>query len=187
MYLGAEKIWVGEPVRLRGPGDGIFVLIIKKIIDSSSHTPDNPAVLHGDVYTLTRMPTPIKDRDIPERLEDDLAYRNRVEKAKARSLYNDWRIVEPNASKSLNDVKGRWYETEYLLPILQGRREFTQSVREGAAGDCAQWMNTRGDVGMVNVRHNDRESTFGQSVPANFRVHKGLDEVQPYDASSMTI
>ena len=184
MYLGAEKIWVGEPVRLRGTGDGIFVLVIKKIVEVPTSSTTAEVVLSGDVYTLTRMPAPIQTRDIPARMEDDLAYRNRVEKAAERNLWNDWRIVELGAKKSLGDVKGRWYETEYLLPTLQGQHDFEESVKDGIPGDCGLWMNARGDLRMANVRKNDRKSAFGRAVPDHFRIHQGLDDLNQSNFST---
>jgi hypothetical protein len=175
IFLGAEKIWVGEPVRLRGPGEGIFVLVIKKIIEVPVSFAESNVVLSGDVYTLTRMPAPVENRDIPARMEDDLKYRNRVEKSVENGLWNDWRIVELNAKKGLGDVKGRWYATEHLLPILQGQQDFNQTVASGVAGDCALWMNARGDLKVADVRQKDRRSTFGQAVPDDFTI-QGLDD-----------
>lgn len=178
IYLGAEKIWVGEPVRLRGPNNGNYVMVIKKIVEVSSVNPA-AVVLYGDIYTLTKMPTPIKNRDIPDRMEDDLNFRNNVEQAAKKSLWNDWRIVEPSAKRTLSDVKGRWYETEYLLPILQGEQAFNESIKKNNAEDCGMWMNGRGDLKVADVKQPDRRSTFGRAVPRDFYVHQGLDELFP--------
>ena len=180
LYLGAEKIWVLEPVRLRGPGEGIYVLVIKKIIEVPNATFGAEVVLRGDVYTLTRIPAPIQDRDIPRRMEDDLDFRNRVERTAEDSLWNDWRIVEPNAKKFLGDIKGRWYETEHLLPVLQGREAFNESIHNKVVGDCGMWMNARGDLKVSDIKQKDRRSTIGRAVPDNFRIHLGLDDSQPF-------
>jgi hypothetical protein len=180
LYLGAEKIWVFEPVRLRGPGEGIYVMVIKKIIEVPNAPVGAEVVLRGDVYTLTRIPAPIQDRDLPRRMEDDLDFRNKVEQTPRNPLYNDWRIMEPNARKLLADVKGRWYETEHLLPILQGRAEFDSNVENHIVGDCGVWMNSRNDMKAPDVKQKDRRSTIGRAVPEHFRVHGGLDDPQPF-------
>jgi hypothetical protein len=173
LFLGAEKIWAGEPVRLRVPGDGTFVLVIKKIVEVPRSPSASDVTLCGDVYLLTKMPTPIENRDIQ--------FRNGVERAAETGLWNDWRIVELNARKGLESIMGRWYEAESMLPILRGAEKFKEDIDKRVAGDAGMFMNGRGDLRAANVKQKDRRSTFGPAVPLGFKVSRGLDEHRPVE------
>lgn len=181
LFLGAEKIWTGEPVRLRVPGGETFVLVIKKIVEDPRSPSASGITLCGDIYMLTKMPTPIENRDIPPRMEADLKFRNGVERAVETGLWNDWRIVELNARKGLESITGRWYEAESMLPILRGEEAFKEDLEKRVAGDAGMYMNGRGDLREANVRQKDRRSTFGLAVPPGFKVSRGLDENRPVE------
>jgi hypothetical protein len=186
IYLGGEKIWVGEPVRLNAAQDNeILVLVIKKIIEHQSKSPSmSDVILSGDVWKFTKMPTPIENRDIPARMIEDLNFRNEVEHAAQTGLWSEWRISEPNAKKELKDIKGRWYETKSLLPILRGKEHFYADLAKGVAGDSGMWMNARGGQNVGNgFKYEDRESTFNRAVPPGFKVSRGLDDPAPAHAS----
>ena len=77
------------------------------------------------------------------------------------------------------DIKGRWYESSVLLPILRGAKDFTLDLRRGEITDVGQWMNGRGDsslgAGKPGLRHFERLDAFGRSVPPGTRISKGLD------------
>lgn len=177
IYLGAEKIWVGEPVRLRSLGDDILVLVIKKIIERMTSPTTSNVTFVGDVWKFVKVHTPIKDLDLPARMIHDLNWRNRVEGAAQKGIWNEWRIMEPNARRTLGDVKGRWYETQALLRVLRGPATFENELARGITGDAGLWMNGRGDFNETgDLRQQDRESTFGRAVPAGFRVSRGLDD-----------
>jgi hypothetical protein len=56
LFLGAEKIWAGEPVRLKMPGDDPVVLIISRIKETRSADRNESVVtIAGDVYKFTGM------------------------------------------------------------------------------------------------------------------------------------
>ncbi|KAA8571182.1 hypothetical protein EYC84_000520 [Monilinia fructicola] len=98
MFLGAEKIWVGEPVRLRVEGDSIVVLVIQK-------------------------------------------------------------LIEPR--RGLGDIKGRWYETRLLLPVLRGLEAYQLGIGRGETSDASLWMNGRGDtIGGTGKRQKNRRMTL---------------------------
>jgi len=185
MFLGAEKIWVGEPVRLKVPSPPNalpeqVVLIIHKIVE---HTiPTSTVVFTGDVYKFVEMPTPYKHRsqwptsDLPPRMVADLRFRNEVADDANRGIWYEWRLLEPAAKKGLDDIKGRWYETRTLLPILREPAKYREDVAKGKLGDAGAWMNGRRDNNLVpEQRRKNRLDTLGQSVPADFKVSRGLD------------
>ncbi|KAF4632327.1 hypothetical protein G7Y89_g5800 [Cudoniella acicularis] len=182
MFLGAEKIWVGEPVRLRVPGTDIVVLIIHKLIERT--TPPNNSIVTfiGDIYKFVEMPTPYKNRAdwptpaLPPRMVADLRYRNEVADQANKGIWYEWRLLEPAARRGLSDIKGRWYETRSLLPILRGVHKYNLEIASGITSDAGSWMNGRRDKNNnPETRKKNRSHTLGTAVPDDFKVSRGLD------------
>lgn len=188
MFLGAEKIWVGEPVRLRVPGGDIVVLIIQKLIERTTSNA-SAVTFVGDIYKFVEMPMPYKNRaewpspDLPPRMVFDLRFRNEVADVAKKGIWYEWRLLEPAARRGLSDVKGRWYETRSLLPILRGMQEFQKEITSGMTTDTGVWMNGRRDKNNnPETRKRNRKDTIGRAVPANFKVSRGLDGSPADDA-----
>lgn len=182
MFLGAEKIWVGEPVRLRVPGDDIVVLIVQKLIERTTPPSTSVVTFVGDVYKFVEMPMPYKNRSewptpaLPPRMVADLRFRNEVADAAKKGSWYEWRLLEPASRKGIPDVKGRWYETRTLLPILRGVQTFERELAQGMTSDAGLWMNGRGDSSILTgQRKKNRKDTLGGAVPADFKVSRGLD------------
>lgn len=185
MFLGAEKVWVGEPVRLRVPSlpntiPEMVIMIIHRMVEHNQ--PTSTVVLTGDVYKFVEMPTPYKNRSqwptpaLPPRMVADLRFRNEVSDDAQRGIWYEWRLLEPAAKKGLADIKGRWYETRTLLPILRGSEKYREDVAKGKLGDAGAWMNGRRDNNKVpEQRKKNRLDSLGQAVPAGFKVSRGLD------------
>ncbi|KAH8651624.1 transcription-silencing protein Clr2-domain-containing protein [Tricladium varicosporioides] len=182
MFLGAEKIWAGEPVRLRVPGNDIVVLIIHKLIERTTPPSTSIVTFIGDVYKFVEMPMPYKNRAdwptpaLPPRMVSDLRYRNEVADNVKKGVWYEWRLLEPAARRGLSDIKGRWYETRTLLPILRGVQKYNQEVAGGITSDAGAWMNGRRDKNNnPETRKRNRRDTFGRAVPDEFKVSRGLD------------
>lgn len=187
IYLGGEKLWVGEPVRLR-TGNGQDIMIVHHIVERLKPGSTNAALamIHfiGDVYRFTTMNhTPGYEapdtRHLPLRFKQDLEYRNRATIPIKRTV-SYWKIVQAKARLGIAEVKGRWYESSVLLPILRGAQDFTQDLRRGEISDVGQWMNGRGDSAGAGgpkpgTRHFDRLEAFGKAVPQGTRISRGLD------------
>ncbi|KAL2039901.1 hypothetical protein N7G274_007304 [Stereocaulon virgatum] len=186
MFLGGEKLWVGEPVRLR-PGNGQDILIIHQIIEKLKPNSTNvaSATIHvvGDVYHYTSQPytpnqEPPVNPNLPIRLRQDLDYRNRVTFAKvsARTI-SHWKLNQVAARLGIEQIKGRWYESSILLPILHAH--FQQDLSQGIITDVGTWINGRGDAnsaaGKAGTRYKDRLETFGKAVPQGTKISRGLD------------
>lgn len=189
LYLGGEKIWTGEPVRLRvGSGQDIMVIhsIIERLKPGSTSTSSATIFLVGDIYkfsTLALQPgvEPPDNRHLPLRLRQDMEYRNRATIPTKRTM-SFWKLVQAKARLTITDIKGRWYESSALLPILKGAEPFSQDLARGEIGDAGAWMNARGDCNAVNGaapkpgnRVVDRLEAFGKSIPAGTKISKGLD------------
>ncbi|KAL3427368.1 transcription-silencing protein clr2 [Phlyctema vagabunda] len=179
MFLGAEKIWVGEPVRIRVPDEDIVVMIIHKLIEQ---TAPSTVTFVGDIYKFNEMPMHYNSRaewpkpNLPARMVSDLRFRNEVADNANRRIWCEWSLTEPAARRSLSDVKGRWYETQALLPILKGDELFRQEISQGIANDISKSMNGRGDGHTAqSFRKATRKDTFGPAVPPDFMISRGLD------------
>jgi hypothetical protein len=186
MFLGAEKIWAGEPVRLRVHGDSV-VLIVQKLIERASPPSASTVTFVGDVYKFVEMPTPYRNRsewptpNLPPRMVADLRFRNEVADNAGRGFWHEWRLLEPAARKGLAEVKGRWYESRTMMPILakntpQQFQQYQEDLMRGVTSDVGTWMNGTGD-GSVGARHRkkNRRDTLGRAVAADFKVSRGLD------------
>lgn len=185
MFLGAEKVWAGEPVRLRVPDEKvIMVLIIQKLIERTAPPSISNVTFVGDIYKLNDMPTPYRNRSewptpaLPPRMVTDVRYRNEVSDKAKRGVWYEWQLLEPAARRGIPDIKGRWYETRTLLPILipGGMEAYQKALSVGAIDDVSKWMNGRGDTSTLNgQRKKNRKDTLGRAVPADFKVSRGLD------------
>ena len=186
MFLGGEKLWVGEPIRLR-PGNGQDILIIHQIIEKLKPNSTNvaSATIHvfGDIYHYTTIPytlnqEPAVNPNLPIRLRQDLDYRNRITYARlSNRTISYWKIVQAGARLGIDQIKGRWYESSILLPILH--TNFQQDLSQGVITDVSSWINGRGDAnsaaGKAGTRYKDRLETFGKAVPVGTKISKGLD------------
>jgi len=203
-YLGAEKIWAGDPVRLQ-IGSGTDIMVVHAIIERKRVSAMGQQILQqscqfvGDIYTLStvnhanpNMPTPAAANNnphLPSRLTEDLANRNaRSIAAKRTASY--WKLVATQSRLDLNDVKGRWYEASILLPVLQ-QAQFEEAARKGEISEASLWMNSRGDcqnsnrpsnlpkVPKPNIRKDTRKEALGRSVPLNSEIKDGVEPPVP--------
>lgn len=186
LYLGGEKVWVGEPVRLRvGAGGGQDIAIVHQIIEKLKPNSTNiqSATVHviGDVYRYTTIPyvqgqEPPENPQLPVRLRQDLLNRNRLTIASKRTI-SYWKLVQAIARLGISDIKGRWYESMILLPILHGQPNFDQDVNRGEISDVGSWINGRGDAtgaaGKAGTRYKDRLDAIGRAVPAGTTISRG--------------
>ena len=186
IYFGGEKLWVGEPVRLRvGHGQDVMIIhqIIEKLKQNSTSTTSASVYIIGDIYRYTTIPytvgqEPAENPNLPMRLRQDLKYRNRVSIASKRTI-SYWKIMQAAARLGITDIKGRWYESSILLPILHGAAAFQQDVQRGEITDVGTWINGRGDAnsapGRPGTRFTHRLEAFGKAVPAGTKISRGLD------------
>ncbi len=199
IYLGGEKIWVGEPIRLR-IGSGQDLMILHDIVDraragypNANGSNNTTTYFVGDIYTYTTMMhtpgrEPATNPALPMRLRHDLSYRNQAT-ISTKGNVSFWKLMQTQARLSLAEVKGRWYESSLLLPILRGQADYQRDVRRGESSDAGMWMNGRGDSSVTNnptntntgvsgkVGHKkfDRRDAFGRAVPAGTTISRGLD------------
>lgn len=185
IFYGAEKIWRGEPVRLRF-GLGSDILVISEIIEKVSPVSNNPlnvssrVELRGDVYSYATLPapnpkappTPPPDDHVPMRMREDMHWRNQTLLRSANELCY-WKLISANQRVALEDLKGRWYEISVLFQDF-----FYESVRKKEGGN-GSWMNARGDATGMSTEPGapqpDRLAAFGEAIPGQLRLVDGLD------------
>ncbi len=192
LYLGGEKTWVGEPVRLR-IGGGNDIMILHGVVEKPRHGFVGKDLLSvqlvGDVYTFAtvsydeRHQVPVENSQLPNRVREDLRFRNRATRRK--HLVSYWKLIRPLAKLGLEDIKGRWYESSLLLPILRGEADFNEDLARGEITDAGMWMNGRGDsslgVDKVGYKKMNRIDAFGRAVPAGMQLGQAFDDASRTD------
>ncbi|KAH8728628.1 transcription-silencing protein Clr2-domain-containing protein [Phaeosphaeriaceae sp. PMI808] len=194
IYLGAEKIWRGDPVRIRlAEGTDLMVItnIIERVIGNPAQKqpgiqPASQVWATGDIYSYSTMsaPDPSKppvppsesNTNIPIRMREDMAWRNRMLVPMNQTL-GWWRLISTSARVDMADVKGRWYETSLLF-----EDSFTEAVKKNEGGNGI-WMNARGDatgIGRnIGLSRLDRVVAFGGALPKGTQITDGLDAPTP--------
>lgn len=201
IYLGAEKVWVGDPVRMV-PGINTDIMMLHSVIERRrSAYPSHPPQIDliGDVYTLSSVQHRSSDKNpniaagsgtlaspyFPNRMLEDLRERNNRSIA-VRGFASYWRLIAAQSRLGLDDVKGRWYEASLLIPILQPAA-YEQSAARGEVHEASLHMNARGDcvnanrpptlprLPKVNVRKETRKDALGQAVPPSVEIQDGVD------------
>lgn len=141
LYFGAEKIWNGDPVRMR-IGSGTDIMVVTSIVERIIANPANPNAptstiqLHGDVYTYATFPVtdPSKPPEIPQssnipiRMREDMRWRNNL-LVPATHTIAYWKLISTQSRLELSDIKGRWYETSLLFVDF-----FNKAVRKNEGG-----------------------------------------------------
>jgi hypothetical protein len=194
LYLGGEKIWAGEPVRLR-IGSGRDIMVVTAILErrqpqaTSSPLPGTvraTAYLIGDIYSFitrtsasrTQVPEIPNFAALPLRVREDLRWRNNLTLPTTAS-YGLWNLVSSQSRLEITDIKGRWYESSALFPILQQESDYRTAVAKGEMSDAGTWMNSRGDSSVALNRIHQRVEAFGSAVPQGTRIADGIDTPIP--------
>ena len=190
IFLGAEKIWNGEPIRLHiGSGSDIMVVtdIIEQIPVSISQAGPATAAGHpsihfvGDVYTYATLgapnikspPDPPPNPYLPIRMREDMRWRNQI-LVPATQSYAYWKLIATQSRLDISEIKGRWYETSIVFA-----ESFHGAVKKNEGGNGI-WMNSRGDCTgsgkFVGVRKDERTQALGPSIPKGTAL---VDRLEP--------
>ena len=191
LFLGGEKIWRGEALRLKSSTKDI--LILSEIIEKT-HTPGHlPDVyLIGDIYSYRPVPQsrPMpRNTYLPNRVQQDLEFRNNASLTHGRGA-NWWKIIPPGARLTLPQVKGRWYESRFMVPILHSPEKLAHEVTTGDVSDVGDSLNSHGDCSAKGAgsgvdRKEQRILAFGQSVPPTTAFIAGpVSQPQPHYAGA---
>ncbi|PVH92787.1 hypothetical protein DM02DRAFT_646751 [Periconia macrospinosa] len=194
IFLGGEKIWNGDPVRLRlALGNDIMVVtdIVEKVYPVNQHNTASRISFTGDVYSYRTLPAPNPNAlpqaptssSIPIRMREDLHWRNQQLVPATRTLAY-WALVHVGTSVDVEEIKGRWYETSLLFVDY-----FQKSIKNNEGGNNVR-MNARGDATgsgkILGTPRPSRLSAFGASIPKNMQLIEGLDPPNEHAKPNLT-
>ena len=174
-FFGAERIEVGDSVRLRslprelGVAADTAILGICNIFTST----DYPGALlfGGHIYMLVKgdAANAVPPENLPLALRDELNWRNSVSKSVAWR----WVLVKDNVVLKEQSIRGRFYPTHRLMPILHPA-QFQHAIQQGQVDDQLAQLNNRMDgAGRYIGRKMNRLDTLGPSI--SHGVQLGLE------------
>ncbi|KAF1830999.1 hypothetical protein BDW02DRAFT_557787 [Decorospora gaudefroyi] len=194
LYLGTEKLWRGDIVRLHMHiGTGRDLMVVTDIVEQVFANPpqDQPrtkVIISGDIYTYATLDTPNpnslptlpqQNNNIPTRMVKDMAWRNRTLIPMTGQL-GWWQLLHPNFRLDVADIQGRWYEMSILFA-----KDFTEDVKTKKDGNIIP-MNSRcgapSPTKYPGIPHPDRISAFGSSIPNGTRL---IDTLEPPSQEQM--
>lgn len=178
VFLGAERISVNEAVRFRlAPNEinptwikGLPVVMVLRNIYVATDG------LHflGDIYRLeeTANQQPLPNQGyLPATMIREQQFRSEVRRRAGTRF--DWVLVQQNQDKSETAIRGRFYETSKLMPILDAAR-FQAALSRSVVEDIQGYLNNHLDsIGSYMGRRKNRVETLSSAVPAGFFLNLG--------------
>jgi hypothetical protein len=168
-FFGAERIEIGDCIRIKPvpaePSIGDISIMGLRYVFTKKGYPGT-LFLRGNIYQLAKPDTPpagtVPEDQLPIALRDETGWRNQVNPAKP------WRWVLVKENMTLNEqyVKGRFYPSHRLMPILNPAG-FSAALAQGQVEDQVPYLNNRMAAGAsANVgRQINRLDSLGTSVP----------------------
>ncbi|KAK6539707.1 hypothetical protein TWF694_009910 [Orbilia ellipsospora] len=160
LWLGAEKIWRNGEVRVMTPEvegqKGMDVLVIKNIVKDAKEV----LFFQGNIYckVLGHMPTaPYPDPPPTPRMMADVA-----------ALQCGWHLKYQNVQINAMEIKGRWYPTSILRPIINP----AAAPPDSAYYDVSSLLNNNTDIPnhsggwLVSTKREDHVLGIGH-LPSN--------------------
>ncbi|TRX98298.1 hypothetical protein FHL15_000943 [Xylaria flabelliformis] len=153
IFLGAEKICVGEAVRILLPreqqdgvaGKGVpVVMVVKRIMVSRE---GGTLMFEGSLWklqhaTLTQQLQTSNQALLPASLRGEKEFRDGV--LRGRGWRVEWMLVNQSLSVNESAIRGRFYETRRLTPILNPAK-FQEMLQQQHIDDIQTLLNNRGD------------------------------------------
>ncbi|KAM5348312.1 hypothetical protein ACJ41O_008136 [Fusarium nematophilum] len=164
-FFGAERVEIGDAMRLRSlpaelnvPAE-TGVLGLRFIFT----TKDFPGAVffRGHIYQLVTedKPNVVREEHLPIALRKETQWRNSIGTRRWR-----WILVKENVVFKEQSIRGRFYPTHRLMPILNPNG-FQQAVAQGQVDDQYAHLNNRMDgTGRYLGRKVNRLDTLGASV-----------------------
>lgn len=171
-FFGAERIEIGDCLRLRSlpmelsvAGDSA-ILGLRTIFTSKDYP--GAVLLCGHIYMLVKgeHANAVPPETLPLALRDESNWRNSINAA------SNWRwiLVKENLVLQEASIRGRFYPTHRLMPILDPPR-FQHAVQQGQVDDQLQQLNNRMDgMGHYIGRKWNRINTLGSCIAHGVRL-----------------
>ncbi|KAF7559414.1 hypothetical protein G7046_g4736 [Stylonectria norvegica] len=181
-FFGAERIEIGDTLRLRSLPTELNVMAEKVILGLRYifTTKDIPGAVffRGHIYQSVTgdvdPPDVVREENLPIALRDESQWRNSVSPAERWR----WAIVKKDVVLKEQSIRGRFYPTHRLMPILNPA-DFSAAVAQGRVEDQYAHLNNRMDgSGRYIGRKKNRLDTLGASVPhtARFSLEQHVRE-----------
>ncbi|KAI1142460.1 hypothetical protein F5Y05DRAFT_371023 [Hypoxylon sp. FL0543] len=188
VFFGCEKIGMFEAARVRVDDteyvknkdvEYTFAFVIQSIVLERLDIDNKERLLfQGDIWHLQESASPqhAPNQDqLPRAMRREKAFRDKV--ASVRGVHFDWVRVLANVTKTEDAIRGRFYESEKLGPILY-QSEWEPSLQQGVVPSIEMRLNNRGDsLGPHIGRKRSRIDTFAGAVPpGNVLFLQGVTE-----------
>ncbi|KAI1211038.1 uncharacterized protein F4807DRAFT_48111 [Annulohypoxylon truncatum] len=175
VFFGCEKIGVFEAVRVSVEQDEhpqwdnmdiTFVMVLKSILLERSEQ-DERLLFEGDIWVLQdskEAEQTLNQGQIPPAMRREKEFRDGV--MKKYGIHYDWVLLRGNVTKTEKFIKGRFYESDKLGPMLyQG--QWGDYLRDGYIPSIQKSLNRRLDswgptIGRVQTR---RDAVAGAIPP----------------------
>ncbi|KAI0478515.1 hypothetical protein GGR56DRAFT_630660 [Xylariaceae sp. FL0804] len=183
LFFGSERIMLNEAVRLRGGAPDLHTpnrprQLLVLVVSSIQYNEDSGALsFTGDVWRLdhtsAQNPPPSFPQNLPAAMRRERDFRNGVVSSSQHGHGHggrqqqqvDWYPVELGATKAASQVRGRFYETQRLGPILRPG-DFAAKLSEGQVVDIQEMLNNRGDSKGPDLgRRRNRLETVRGAIP----------------------
>ncbi|GAP84892.1 putative transcription-silencing protein [Rosellinia necatrix] len=187
LFLGAEKICVGEAVRIKLPREqqdpslekGMpMVMVIWRISISKD---GGVVVSEGSLWKLQHTPLthpPTNQVQLPAAMLGEKEFRDGI--LQSRGWRVEWVLVNRNMSVDESAIRGRFYETRRLTPILNPAK-FENMVRQQHIEDIQSLLNNRGDSSGPHVgRVLNRAQAVAGAIPLDVSIPPSADLVEAY-------
>ncbi|KAI0010961.1 hypothetical protein F4779DRAFT_575355 [Xylariaceae sp. FL0662B] len=181
VFLGAEKVGIYEAVRVRlEPQEENptwnkqlpVVMALKEIFIERSEDGER-LFFRGDIWRLeeTASPDHLPNQDqLPLAMRREKAFRDEVKRS--YGTHSNWVLVSNNAQKGEASIRGRFYESQKLGPILHDA--WDKMLQAGHIPDIQASLNNRFDSrGPYIGRRKSRAATVLGAVPPNFILPVG--------------
>ncbi|EXV00860.1 transcription-silencing Clr2 domain protein [Metarhizium robertsii] len=168
-FFGAERIEIGDCLRIKPvpsePSVGDASIMGLRYIFTKKEYP-GAVFFRGNVYRLAKPDSPpasvVPEDQLPVALRDETSWRNQLNPANPRR----WVLVKENLTLNEQLVKGRFYPSHRLMPILNPAG-FNAALAQGKVDEQVPYLNNRmdGGVGGHIGRKANRMDSLGASVP----------------------
>ncbi|KAI0117694.1 hypothetical protein GGR51DRAFT_263150 [Nemania sp. FL0031] len=187
IFLGAEKICVGEAVRIKLPREQQeqlsepVTVVVKRILVKRE---GGALVFEGSLWKLHPLPLSQQPRaanqaQLPRTMLREKEFRDNV--FRDRGWCVEWELVNQNLTLDELSIRGRFYETGRLTPILNPVK-YQDMLQRQQIDDIQTLLNNRGDSkGPPIGRVLNRAQAVAGAVPTNLLSSLGPDviEAQP--------
>lgn len=183
VFLGAEKICVGEAIRIKlqeqqeqaaEKGVPVVMVVTRILVGKTS----NALFFEGSLWKLqhfalaqpTQIPNP---GPLPSTMLGEKEFRDSI--LQSRGWRVQWMMMSQNISVNESGVRGRFYETRRLTPILNPEK-FQDMIQQKHVEDIQALLNNRGDSkGPYVGRVANRAQAVAGAIPPGMPASLGPD------------